>query len=51
MRPLGEVVAQVKFLKSLRDDGLSKGYLVPGKKVPLGRKPGSKIAKLRVGVS
>tara|TARA_R100000353_G_scaffold30968_1_gene25427 strand:- start:10 stop:4527 length:4518 start_codon:yes stop_codon:yes gene_type:complete len=38
MRPLGEVVAQVKFLKSLRDDGLSKGYLVPGKKVPLGRK-------------
>tara|TARA_R100001443_G_scaffold37790_1_gene51391 strand:- start:88 stop:4596 length:4509 start_codon:yes stop_codon:yes gene_type:complete len=38
MQPLGEVVAQVKFLKSLRDDGLSKGYLVPGKKVPLGRK-------------
>ena len=38
MRPLAEVVSQVKFLKSLREDGLSKGYLVPGKKVPLKRK-------------
>ncbi len=35
MENLGEIVAQTKFLNTLKEDGLAKGYLVEGTKIPL----------------
>jgi hypothetical protein len=45
MENLGEIVAQTKFLKSLKEDGLAKGYLVEGTKIKIP----SKIKKQGVG--